>query len=93
LDHGSEKSGKMSRSSDEQEGLSGTCRLFDRVRERDRIGVWGFGNVSRDVVFSLIDEGLGKEIVYYSRPKEGYPNRAAAWVRQGPAASIWPRTA
>ena len=41
------------------------CRLIERVKERDKIGVWGFGNVSRDVVLSLVDEGLGKEIVFY----------------------------
>jgi malate dehydrogenase len=51
-----------------------------KVRERDRVGVWGFGNVSRDVVLFLVDERLGKEIVFYGRPKENYPNRAAAWV-------------
>ena len=56
------------------------CSLFERVKERDKIGVWGFGNVSRDVVLSLVDEGLGKEIIFYGRPKEGYPNRAAAWI-------------
>jgi malate dehydrogenase len=27
-----------------------------------------------------VDEGLGKEIVFYGRPKEDYLNRAAAWV-------------
>jgi malate dehydrogenase len=42
--------------------------------------VWGFGNVSTDVVQSLVSEGLGKEIVFYGRPKEGYQNRAGAWV-------------
>lgn len=57
-----------------------SCRVMERVRERDKVGVWGFGNVSRDVVFSLVDEGLGKEIVFYGRPKEKYPNRAAVWV-------------
>jgi malate dehydrogenase len=51
-----------------------------RVRERDRVGVWGFGNVSRDVVLFLVHERLGKEIVFYGRPKEKYPNRAGAWV-------------
>lgn len=50
------------------------------VRERDKIGVWGFGNVSRDVMVFLVDEGLGKEIIFYSRPKEGFPNRAHAWT-------------
>src|SRR5512135_1727207 len=59
---------------------SKSCRFIERVKERDRIGVWGFGNVSRDVVLSLVDEGLGKEIIFYGRPKEGYPNRAAAWI-------------
>ena len=54
------------------------CSLFDRVKERDKIGVWGFGNVSRDVVLSLVNEGLGKEILFYGRPKEGYANRATA---------------
>ncbi len=56
------------------------CRVWDRLKERDRVGVWGFGSVSTDVVLSLVDEGLGKEIVFYSRPKEKYPNRAGAWV-------------
>lgn len=51
-----------------------------RVKERDRVGVWGFGNVSRDVVVFLVDGGLGKEIIFYGRPKEKYPNRAGAWV-------------
>jgi len=51
-----------------------------RVKERDKVGVWGFGNVSRDVVVFLVDEGLGKEIIFYGRPKEKYPNRAGAWV-------------
>ncbi|MBW2050538.1 MAG: hypothetical protein JRJ09_18725 [Deltaproteobacteria bacterium] len=60
--------------------IAGECRLTDRIKERDRIGVWGFGNVSRDVVLSLIDQGLGKEIIFYGRPKDGYPNRAGAWV-------------
>jgi malate dehydrogenase len=27
-----------------------------------------------------VDEGLGKEIVFYGRPKEGFENRAAAWI-------------
>jgi malate dehydrogenase len=57
-----------------------TCRFIERVKERDKIGVWGFGNVSRDVVLSLVDEGLGKEVVFYGRPAEKYPNRAGAWV-------------
>ncbi len=51
-----------------------------RVKERNRVGVWGFGNVSRDVVVFLVHEGLGKEIIFYGRPKEKHPNRAAAWV-------------
>jgi malate dehydrogenase len=33
------------------------------------------------VVVFLVDEGLGKEIVFYGRPQQNYPNRAAAWVR------------
>jgi malate dehydrogenase len=56
------------------------CRFIERVKERDKVGVWGFGNVSRDVVLSLVDEGLGKEIVFYGRPHEKYANRAGAWV-------------
>jgi malate dehydrogenase len=56
------------------------CRFIERVKERDKIGVWGFGNVSRDVVLSLVDEGLGKEIVFYGRPHEKYADRAGAWV-------------
>jgi len=60
--------------------FSNVCRFFERVKERDRIGVWGFGNVSRDVVLTLVYEGLGKEIVFYSRPKENRPNRAEAWI-------------
>jgi malate dehydrogenase len=56
------------------------CKFIERVKERDKVGVWGFGNVSRDVVFSLVDEGLGKEILFYGRPKEKYPNRAGAWI-------------
>jgi len=59
---------------------SKVCRFVERVRERDQVGVWGFGNVSRDVVLSLVDEGLGKEIIFYGRPKEKYPNRAKTWV-------------
>lgn len=60
-----------------------SCRIGSKLvaRERDRVGVWGFGNVSRDVVVFLVDEGLGKEIVFYGRPQQNYPNRAAAWVR------------
>ena len=57
-----------------------SCRFIERVKERDKIGVWGFGNVSRDVVLTLVDEGLGKEVVFYGRPAEKYPNRAGAWV-------------
>jgi malate dehydrogenase len=64
------------------------CRFFERVKERDKVGVWGFGNVSRDVVLTLVDEGLGKEIVFYGRPKEGYPNRAEAWVNDLKANTI-----
>ena len=59
---------------------AGVCTWFERVKERDKVGVWGFGNVSRDVVLTLIDEGLGKEIIFYGRPKEGYPDRAGAWI-------------
>jgi malate dehydrogenase len=59
---------------------SGECVLIERVKERDKVGVWGFGNVSRDVVLTLVDHGLGKEIVFYGRPQENYPNRAGAWV-------------
>lgn len=64
------------------------CRFFERVKERDKVGVWGFGNVSRDVVLSLVDEGLGKEILFYSRPKERYPNRAEAWINDLKANTI-----
>jgi len=56
------------------------CKVWDRIKERDRIGVWGFGTVSTDVVQSLVEQGLGKEIVFYGRPKGDYPNRAGAWV-------------
>lgn len=56
------------------------CRILERVKERDKIGVWGFGNVSRDVVLTLVDQGLGKEIVFYGRPQKQYPNRAGAWI-------------
>ena len=59
---------------------SKACLYIDRQKERDRIGVWGFGNVSRDVVLSLVEEGLGKEIVFYGRPKEGFSNRESAWI-------------
>ena len=61
-------------------GAPRVCRLIERVKERDKVGVWGFGNVSRDVVLSLVDEALGKEIIFYGRPKEKYPNRAGAWI-------------
>jgi|GEM_PF-640890 len=61
-------------------GLERGCFLVERPREMDRIGVWGFGNVSRDVVVFLVDEGLGKEIVFYGRPRPDYPNRAGAWI-------------
>lgn len=67
---------------------SKSCLYVDRIKERDRIGVWGFGNVSRDVVLALIEERLGKEIVFYSRPKEDFPNRAKAWVDDLKANSI-----
>ncbi len=56
------------------------CVFGGAAKERDRVGVWGFGNVSRDVVHSLADERLGKEIVFYARPKNAYPNRAQAWI-------------
>jgi malate dehydrogenase len=56
------------------------CKVWDHLKERDRIGVWGFGNVSTDVVQSLVDQGIGKEIVFYGRPRENYPDRAGAWV-------------
>jgi len=67
---------------------SKSCMYVDRLKERDRVGVWGFGNVSRDVVLTLVEEGLGKEIVFYGRPKEGYPNRAKAWIEDLKANSI-----
>jgi len=41
--------------------ISGECLFVERVKERDKVGVWGFGNVSRDVVLSLVDQGLGKK--------------------------------
>jgi malate dehydrogenase len=59
---------------------SAKCQVCDRYKERDKVGVWGFGNVSTDVVLSLVNEGLGKEIVFYGRPKEHYSNRAGAWI-------------
>lgn len=67
---------------------SKTCRIIERVRERDKVGVWGFGNVSRDVVLTLVHEGLGKEIIFYGRPKEDYPNRAEAWIEDFKANTI-----
>ncbi len=63
-----------------EQGIT-SCRIGRRHRERDRVGVWGFGNVSTDVVQSLVAQGIGKEIVFYSRPKDDYPNRAGAWVK------------
>src|SRR4030042_6246415 len=60
--------------------ISGECLFVERVKERDKVGVWGFGNVSRDVVLSLVDQGLGKEFVFYGRAQEKYPNRAGAWI-------------
>ena len=60
--------------------FSNECKFFERVKERDKVGVWGFGNVSRDVVLTLVHEGLGNEIIFYGRPKDKYPNRAAAWI-------------
>jgi malate dehydrogenase len=61
---------------------------MNNVHERDSIGVWGFGNVSRDVVIYLVDEELGKKIVFYGRPKEGFPDRAGAWIDDLTANSI-----
>jgi len=63
-----------------EERCVGRGRWVTGLKERDRIGIWGFGNVSRDVALTLVDEGLGKEIVFYGRPREGFPNRAGAWV-------------
>ena len=57
-----------------------SCNFMEREQERDRVGVWGFGNVSRDVVFTLIHEDLGKEVVFYSRPKGDFKKRAEAWI-------------
>ena len=68
--------------------VSTECRFFERMKERNRVGVWGFGNVSRDVVLCLVNEGLGKEIVFYGRPKEGFPNRAEAWINDLKANTI-----
>ena len=56
------------------------CTFVERAKERNRVGVWGFGNVSRDVVLSLVDADLGKEVIFYGRPKDKYQNRAAAWI-------------
>jgi malate dehydrogenase len=70
------------------ESQSAECRFIERVKERNKVGVWGFGNVSRDVVLSLVDQGLGEEIVFYGRPQERYPNRAAAWVEDLKANSV-----
>ena len=56
------------------------CRFVERAREKSKVGVWGFGAVSRDVVLTLALEELGQEIVFYSRPKEGFGNRAGAWI-------------
>lgn len=64
------------------------CPLIEKVKERDKIGVWGFGNVSRDVFLTLVSERLGKEIVFYGRPKEDRPNRARTWVEDLKANSI-----
>jgi malate dehydrogenase len=57
-----------------------SCKVIERERERDRIGVWGFGAVSRDVVLSLIHQDMGKEVVFYSRPKGDFQHRAEAWI-------------
>lgn len=70
------------------ENQSAGCRFIERVRERNKVGVWGFGNVSRDVVLSLVDQGLGEEIVFYGRPKDRYTNRAGAWVEDLKANSV-----
>jgi malate dehydrogenase len=64
------------------------CRYIERVKDRNKVGVWGFGNVSRDVVLSLVEQGLGKEIVFYGRPREGYPDRAGAWIEDLKANAI-----
>jgi malate dehydrogenase len=64
------------------------CRILEKVKERDKIGVWGFGNVSRDVVLTLVEQGLGKEIVLYGRPQKKYLNRAGAWIDDLKANSI-----
>ena len=70
------------------QGTTLECRILEKVKERDKIGVWGFGNVARDVVLTLVDQGLGKEIVFYGRPQEKYPNRAGAWIDDLKANSI-----
>jgi malate dehydrogenase len=64
------------------------CRIWDREKERDKVGVWGFGSVSRDVVLSLVSEGLGKEIVFYGRPRDKYLDRASAWIEDLKANAI-----
>jgi malate dehydrogenase len=64
------------------------CKYIEQVKERNKVGVWGFGNVSRDVVLTLVEQGLGKEIVFYGRPKKGYPNRAEAWIEDLKANAI-----
>jgi malate dehydrogenase len=69
--------------------LPNECPLIEKVKERDKIGVWGFGNVSRDVFLSLVNERLGKEIIFYGRPKEGHPNRAGAWVEDLKANTLY----
>ena len=62
-----------------EDSCVGRGQWVAKFKERNRIGVWGFGSVSKDVVILLTDEGLGKEIVFYGRPKEGFPDRAKAW--------------
>lgn len=64
------------------------CRFFERIKERDKVGVWGFGNVSRDVVLTLAYEDLGKEVVFYSRAKEPFMHRAEAWINDFKANAI-----
>jgi len=74
--------------------IAGECLFIERVKERDKVGVWGFGNVSRDVVLTLVDQGLGKEIIFYGRPQEKHPNRAGAWIEDLKANAIYcPRMA
>ena len=53
---------------------------FPKIKERNRVGVWGFGNVSRDVVIHLVEDRMGKEIIFYGRPKGDFKNRAGAWI-------------